>query len=287
MYPIRGKPDRVIFPALSGWLKPKVVVTRSTLVYCLCIQKNKAFLTPRKTVRDTNNCDEAFRRQHMLKALDTIRVFLADDHPVVRQGLAMVMDGQADIEIVGEARDPGQLISGIEATRPDVLILDLDLDPHSDDDMAVLTAVRKLHPGLRIVVYTAHDDEKRVVEAMEYGVEGYILKSANPEELLTAIRVVHRGGTLMQPSVASTLMRHMRHAADHRQPSPDLGISPREFQVLRLMADGQSNQQIADQLVISERTVKFHVSSILSKLEVVNRTAAVLKADREGILNRA
>ncbi len=234
----------------------------------------------------TSTTTEAFRLEQMLDAVDKIRVLLADDHPVVRKGLAMALDGQADIEIVGEAKDIHQLLSGIENTRPDVLVLDLDLDPHCDDEIAALRAVRDHYPGLRIVLYTAHDDEKSVVEAMEQGVEGYILKSANPKELLTAIRVVRRGGTSMQPAVASMLMKHVRRAAD-KLPPPDWGISPREFDVLHLMADGRSNQQIATRLVISERTVKFHVSSILGKLQVGNRTAAVLKANREGILSRS
>ena len=219
----------------------------------------------------------------MSNSLTEIRVLIADDHPVVRQGLSMVFGGRADIKIVGEADDVGQLLGGIADHRPDVLILDLGLDTQCDDDMAALGAVREDNPEQRIVVYTAHDDETHIVEAVEHGVEGYVLKSANPTELLTAIKVVHRGGTFMQPSVASTLMKHMRRANGNQSP-PDFGISPREFEVLRLMAEGQSNKQIAGRLVISERTVKFHVSAILSKLEVSNRTSAVLKADSEGML---
>ena len=214
-----------------------------------------------------------------------IRVVVADDHPVVRQGLAFVMGGQSDVTVVGEAKDIEQLLTCIEVAKPDVLILDLGLGPHCDDEMAALVAVRERFPNIRIVVYTAHDEEKCVVEAMEHGVEGYVLKSANPKELLTAIRVVYRGGTAMEPAVASMVMKHLRRVADKPLES-DLRISQREFEVLHLMADGRSNPQIADRLVISERTVKFHVSSILSKLGVENRTAAVLKADREGLLAR-
>ena len=199
--------------------------------------------------------------------------------------MSLVLEGQTDIEVVGEAQDLTQLLSTIKTALPDVLILDLDLDRRCDDEMMALVAVRAHHPTLRIVIYTAHDDEARVVEAMEHGVEGYILKSANPNELLTAIRVVHHGGSMLQSSVAATLMQHMRSSNANQSPAGPR-ISPRELEVLRLMADGRSNQQIAAQLLISEHTVKFHISSIFGKLEVGNRTAAVVKADREGLLGR-
>jgi len=214
-----------------------------------------------------------------------IRVLLADDHPVVRQGLSLVLAEQPDIDVVGEAEDLDQLLSAIETSRPDVLILDLDLDPHCDDEMAGLKAVRAYDPSIRIVVYTAHDDEARIVEVMGYGVEGYILKSADLKELLTAIRVVHHGGSMMQPTIAATLMKHMRHSAVNQTP-PGRVISPRELEVLHLLAEGRSNQQIAGQLLISENTVKYHISSIFSKLDVCNRTAAVVKAGQEGLLRR-
>lgn len=216
-----------------------------------------------------------------------IRVFIADDHPVVRQGLTAILALQDGLEVVGEAENLPELLKGIGKTQPDVLVLDLDLEPDGGDETAALAAVRKAFPNLRIVIYTAHDDEVRTVKAVELGVEGFVLKQADPEELLSAIHVVHRGGHLLHATVASNLMNHMRRGTGAKQlPRPELAISPRELQVLDLMALGQSNQKIASELVISERTVKFHVSSILNKLDAENRTAAVLKADREGILSK-
>lgn len=214
-----------------------------------------------------------------------IRVLIADDHPVVRQGLSVVLANNPDIEVTGEAKDIPELLQRIELQRPDVLVLDLDLQ--CDGEMGALKAVRTGYPETRIVVYTAHEGEDWVVEAIGYGVEAYVLKSANPKELLSAIRVVHRGGTVMQSSVASTLMKAMRRGSrQEAERKHDWSISARELDVLGLMAEGKSNNQIATKLIISERTVKFHVSSILSKLEVNNRTEAVLKATREGILRQ-
>ncbi len=220
----------------------------------------------------------------MSNAEEAIRVLIADDHPVVRQGVAAVLASHPDIQVVGEAKDIPELMRAIEANHPDVLILDLDLA--CDGEMSALKTVRNAHPQTRIVVYTAHEGEDWVVEAIGHGVEAYVLKSANPKELLSAIHVVHRGGTLMQSSVASTLMKYLRRGPQPKETKQDWAISARELDVLGLMAEGKSNSQIADKLVISERTVKFHVSSILAKLEVNNRTEAVLKATREGILRQ-
>ena len=212
-----------------------------------------------------------------------IRVLIADDHPVVRLGLTAMLDAHADVEVIGDVKDIAALLHCVSTARPDVVVLDLDLEPDGDDDMAALKGLRKHSQDTRIVVYTAHEEESRIVDALALGVEGYVLKSADPNELLKAIHVVHRGGTLLHSNVASKLMKHMRSHPAGKQQALD-NISRREMDVLRLMAEGKSNQKIADQLVISERTVKFHVSSILGKLEVENRTAAVLKATRNGIL---
>ena len=212
-----------------------------------------------------------------------IRVLIADDHPVVRLGLTAMLDAHADVEVIGDVKDIAALLHCVSTARPDVVVLDLDLEPDGDDDMAALKSLRKHSQDTRIVVYTAHEEESRIVDALALGVEGYILKSADPNELLKAIHVVHRGGTLLHSNVASKLMKHMRSHPAGKQQAP-FNMSRREMDVLRLMAEGKSNQKIADQLVISERTVKFHVSSILGKLEVENRTAAVLKATRNGIL---
>ena len=213
-----------------------------------------------------------------------IRVLIADDHPVVRLGLSAMLGAHDDIKVVAEVKDTNSLLLHLSTARPDVLVLDLDLEPGSDDGMAALRAVRAQTQDVPVVVYTAHDEECLIVEALGLGVEGYVLKGADPSELVKAIHVVHCGGSLLQADVAAKLMKHMRGGSTQDERTPHSKMSRREMDVLHLMAEGKSNHQIAGKLIISERTVKFHVSSILGKLEVANRTAAVLKATRIGIL---
>lgn len=213
-----------------------------------------------------------------------IRVVIADDHPVVRLGLTAMLNAHDDIEVLADVKNIDGLLLYLNTSLPDVLVLDLELESDAEDRMAALRAVRTQASEVPVVIYTAHDDECLIVEALGLGVEGYILKRADPSELVKAIHVVHCGGSLLQPDVASKLMRHMRsNPRDEQRPCP-AQMSRREMDVLHLMAEGKSNHQIAGKLVISERTVKFHVSSILGKLEVANRTAAVQKATRIGIL---
>lgn len=212
-----------------------------------------------------------------------INVLIADDHPVVRLGLTAMLNGREGINVVGDVKDIDSLLLRLQAGLPDLLILDLDLEPGGEDNMSALRTIRNLSRHIRIIVYTAHDDESLIVDALALGVEGYILKRADPSELIKAIHVVHQGGSLLHADVAAKLMHHMRGGAASEK-RVESKISRREMDVLHLMAEGKSNQQIAAGLVISERTVKFHVSSILGKLEVENRTAAVLKATRSGII---
>lgn len=213
-----------------------------------------------------------------------IRVVITDDHPVVRLGLSAMLNVHDDIEVMADMDSVDSLLRYVATNPPDVLILDLELEPETEDSMAALRAVREQVADIPIIVYTAHRDECSIVEALALGIEGYILKDADPTELVKAIHVAHCGGSLLQAEVASKLMRHMRsNPKDEQQPCPTK-ISRREMDVLQLMAEGKSNNQIANNLVISERTVKFHVSSILGKLEVANRTAAVLKATKIGML---
>lgn len=216
--------------------------------------------------------------------MSPISVVVADDHPVVRLGLSTILNSYDGIEVLDDFKSIDSLLLYLTSNRPNVLILDLELEPGAEDGLAALRAVRAQAPDIAIVVYTAHDTDGMIVEALSLGVEGYILKGADPAELVKAIHVVHSGGSLLQAEVASKLMRHMRNPEELQEPC-GAKISVREMDVLRLMAKGKSNNQIAGKLVISERTVKFHVSSILGKLEVANRTAAVLKAAEIGILD--
>jgi len=211
-----------------------------------------------------------------------IRVLLVDDHPVVRMGVAAGLGGCTDIEVVGEARDIASMVEGLQGTQPDVVVLDLQLE--GGEPVEGLTALRREVPDARVIVYTAHDDAETIVQVVETGVQGYLLKSAGLNELVNAIRVVFAGGTLLQPCVATKLVQSMRRGRPNGAAAPATNLSLRECEVLRLVAQGKSNRQIASALFISERTVKYHVSSILGKLDAANRTEAVLTATRMGLL---
>ena len=210
---------------------------------------------------------------------NVIRVLVVDDHPVVRMGLTMALDAQPDIDVVGEAKDIESLTAQVTATRPDVIVLDLELEP----DRCALAHLRNHGPAdARVIIYSAHEEIAGVVAATKLGIEGYLRKSTDPGQLIEAIRSVYAGGTVFEPAVASKLMEGMkteREAKTFRD-----ALSKRELQVLQLVGLGKSNCQIGATLFISERTVKFHVSAVLAKLDVRNRTEAILAANRLGIL---
>jgi DNA-binding NarL/FixJ family response regulator len=211
---------------------------------------------------------------------EQIRIALVDDHPVVRDGLAAILGTQADFLVVGEAGNGWQLLESYALWRPDVVLLDLEMPEM--DGLTTLTRLRQQDSAARVIVFTAFDTDERILEAVRAGAAGYLLKGAPRDELFRAIRVVQSGGSLLQPVVASKLMRQVS-----RQPAPVAEpeqLTPRERQVLALLAQGYQNKEIAAQLVISERTVKFHVSAILAKLNAGNRTEAVAVAAQQGLV---
>ena len=212
---------------------------------------------------------------------DRIRILVADDHPVVRDGLVAILSTQPDFQIVGEAADGEELIRQAASLLPDIILLDLEMP--GKDGVEALQQVRSGNPEINAVVFTAYDTDERILGAVRAGVKGYLLKGAARDEIFNAIRVVHTGGSLLQPVVANRLLEHLRALTDERL-SPLPGLTERETEVLRLMAQGKFNKEIAETLVISIRTVKFHVSSILRKLDAGNRTEAVRKAVEQGLL---
>ncbi len=194
-------------------------------------------------------------------------VLLVDDHRLVRAGLAALLAGSPDVEVVGEAADGQQAVELAVALAPDVVLMDLSM-PVLDG----VTATRRLladAPGTRVVVLTSFADPGRVVDAVAAGAVGYLLKDCDPQDVVQAIRAAARGEVPIDPRVARALLP----AADPRR---DETLSPREEQVVRLLAQGLANKQIARSLGISERTVKVHVSSILRRLGVADRTSAAL-----------
>jgi DNA-binding NarL/FixJ family response regulator len=219
--------------------------------------------------------------------LDTtavIRALVVDDHPVVRYGVKHMLDAEPDIEVVGELENIRALGTVLSELEPDVVLLDLELsETHGVD---ALRKFREEAPGMHVIIYTSHDEEERIIEAAELGVDGYLLKGCPKEEIISAIHSVHDGGTALESSVAAKLMRHMNRRSSRRE-KPAILFSKREKQVLELLAAGKTNRDIGTTLFISESTVKFHVHAILSKLDAGNRTEAVSIAAQQGIIDLA
>jgi len=210
-----------------------------------------------------------------------IHILLADDHPIVRDGLAAILGTQADFAVVGQASTGAEAVQLATRLTPDVILLDLEMPEM--DGVEALRHIRAACPEARIIVFTAFDSDERIVSAVQAGAKGYLLKGAPREELFKAIRVVSEGGSLLQPVVASKLLDHISHQ-NQFDPLQVEALTEREKDVLKLMAQGRSNKEIAGALTISERTVKFHVSSILGKLGAGNRTEAVTIAAQRGLV---
>lgn len=208
-----------------------------------------------------------------------IRILIADDHPIVREGLAAILATQPDFDVVGQAGDGRRALELANQLQPDVLLLDLEMPLL--DGVATLVELAKFAAPPPVIVFTVFDTDERIVAAVEAGAQGYLLKGVPREEIFSAIRIVNNGGSLLQPVVASRLLRHMSGRAAAPAIDP---LTPREIEVLQALAIGRTNREIADALGISERTVKFHVSSILDKLGAANRTEAVSIATRRNLL---
>lgn len=210
---------------------------------------------------------------------DAIRIIIADDHAIVRKGIRAVLRNVPDIDVVGEAATGWEAIAEVEKLQPDVVLMDLAM-PELDG----IEAIRRImndHPEVRILVLTSFASEDKIFPAIKAGALGYHLKDSTPEELMEAIRQVHRGESSLHPVIARKVLQELSRPSE-RPPTPD-PLTPREVEVLRLVAQGRNNQEIAEELVISETTVRTHVSNILSKLHLASRTQAALYALREGL----
>ena len=210
----------------------------------------------------------------------SIRILLVDDHPVVRDGLALMLETQPDFEIIGQAGSGQQALAILNTTAADVMLLDLEMPEM--DGVEVLNALAETHPDVRVLVFTAFDTDERIVGAVRAGAKGYLLKGVHRQEIFNAIRTIASGGSLLQPVVASKLMQHLSQTNQEQAPIPQL--TEREQEVLDLLAQGKTNKDIAVALFITERTVKFHVSSLLGKLSAENRTDAVRIAAEHGLI---
>jgi DNA-binding NarL/FixJ family response regulator len=209
-----------------------------------------------------------------------IRVFLADDHPVVRQGLRTFLESRPGIEVVGEAGDGDAVVAGVEQLRPDVVLMDLVMP--GGGGLGAIRRIRERAPDTRVVVLTSFASDDQVIPAVQAGAAAYLLKDVEPSGLEAAIRLVHQGEALLDPQIAGRVMEQVAHPS----PGGDLAsLTPREREVLQLLGRGLSNRELADTLVVSEKTVKTHVSNILMKLGVHDRTQAALLAVREGLVD--
>lgn len=211
---------------------------------------------------------------------EPISVFLVDDHPVVRQGLRTFLSTLDDVEVVGEAEDGEQAVAAIERALPDVVLMDLVLP--GIDGIEATRRVRASSPATKVIVLTSFAEDDKVFPAIKAGAAGYLLKDVEPAALADGIRAVHRGEALVHPSVAAKLMQEVA-SGDRRADGGAGGLTEREHEVLRLIARGMSNREIAKELTVSEKTVKTHVSNILAKLHLADRTQAALYAVRRGL----
>ncbi|MFB7469036.1 response regulator [Streptomyces sp. NPDC056224] len=207
-----------------------------------------------------------------------IRVVLVDDHQVVRRGLRTFLEVQDDIEVVAEASDGEEGVARAEELRPDVILMDVKMP--GTDGIEALRRLRELANPARVLIVTSFTEQRTVIPALRAGAAGYVYKDIDPDALAGAIRSVHAGHVLLQPEVAATLLSQEEQSPSAGRPG---SLTEREREVLGLIADGRSNREIARALVLSEKTVKTHVSNILMKLDLSDRTQAALWAVRHGL----
>jgi two-component system NarL family response regulator len=216
---------------------------------------------------------------------DPIRVLVVDDHALFRRGLEMVLEQEPDIDVVGEAEDGAEAVEKAAETTPDIVLMDVRMPKRGGIDAC--TAIKDAVPSSKIIMLTISDEEADLYDAIKAGAMGYLLKEISIEEVASAIRAVHGGQSLISPSMASKLLNEfasMIKRGDERQQVPAPRLTEREMEVLRLVAKGLNNRDIAKQLFISENTVKNHIRNILEKLQLHSRMEAVVYAVREKLL---
>ena len=209
-----------------------------------------------------------------------IKILIADDHPVVREGLSAMLNKEPDIQVVGEAENGTEAIDKAKELQPDVVLMDLRMP--EVDGVEAMRQIRASNPGIKFIVLTTYDNDEYIFKGIEAGARAYLLKDAPREELFKAIRAVYKGESLIEPAVAGKVLD--RFAELSRQAQAPERLSERELEVLKLMAKGAANKEIAAGLCISESTVKTHIQTIFQKLGVGDRTEAVTEAIKKGII---
>ena len=211
---------------------------------------------------------------------EAISILLVDDHPVVRQGLRTFLELQSDMEVVGEAADGEEAVASVERLVPDVVLMDLMMP--NVDGIEAIRLIRRISPTTRVIALTSFVDDNKVFGSVRAGAAGYLLKDVQPQDLADAIRTVHGGEALLHPAIAAKLVQEFSEPAE---PQPFENLTAREMEVLRLVAQAKSNKEIAAEFVLSEKTVKTHVSNILQKLHLADRTQAAVYAIRQRLVN--
>lgn len=218
-----------------------------------------------------------------------VRIILIDDHKLFREGVKRILEFEPEFEVVAEGDDGGQVIDLVAEHNPDVVLMDINM-PVQNGVEATAELIRKF-PELKVIILSIHDDESYVTHALKTGALGYLLKEMDADELIEAIKVVNEGGSYLHPKVTKNLVRDYRRLASESATNPSLNegyekplhiLTKRECQVLQLLAEGKSNRAVSESLYISEKTVKNHVSNILQKLNVNDRTQAVVLAIKNG-----
>jgi NarL family two-component system response regulator LiaR len=211
---------------------------------------------------------------------EKITVMLVDDHAIVRQGLRTYLGLQPDIEVVGEASDGREALAKVRETLPDIVLMDLVMP--NVDGVEATRQVTALSPSTRVIVLTSFSEDEKVFASIKAGAQGYLMKDVLPQDLVRAIRTVHRGEAQLDPEIARKLMQEFTNP---QATAPKHDLTEREMDVLRLIAQGKSNKEISEDLVLSEKTVKTHVSNILQKLHLSDRTQAAVYALRQKIVD--
>jgi DNA-binding NarL/FixJ family response regulator len=217
-----------------------------------------------------------------MESKDKITVLIVDDHPVFRRGLLMILGAHADIEVVGEAADGIEAVEKASELQPSVVIMDIQM-PRSNGVEAT-EELRKVAPNSKVLILTVSEKNGDVFEAMQAGAKGYLLKHVDIEELVAAVKAVAMGNIIISQSIAGKLIDYLRPASELSESNGTPALSIREIEVLRLVASGSSNREVADQLSICEATVKAHLRNIMDKMQVKNRAQAVARAISNGVL---
>lgn len=214
---------------------------------------------------------------------DRITVLIVDDHAVVRQGVRTFLQTQADIEVIGASASGEESLREVETHAPDIVLMDLAMP--GLDGVEATRRLKKISPRTQVIVLTSYHEDAHIFPALRAGALSYLLKDVGPRELADAIRMAARGEAMLHPRVAARVVQELR-GEPHAEPNAFIDLTEREFEVLGLVAEGLDNASIAERLSISEKTVKSHVSNILSKLQLADRTQAAVFAWREGIVRR-